>query len=368
MKRTLLFLTAALAVSLVAIGGVVQRAGSPFLYDETNGQLVGIRNTDNSETYFPLYSSKTLADSVAAFSPAAPGAIGGTTPAAGTFTTLTVTSTASVSPANATVTMAPTGTGTVVISPATLGTINKMAIGGTTPAAATVTTLTATSTVSLSPANASVTLSPTGTGTVTISPATAGAMDNMTIGASTPLAGTFTTATATTATVASLTATNLTVSSQVTSSVATGTAPFVVSSTTNVANLNASSLNGATFAAPGTIGGGTPAAATFTTAVTTGTATVASLIVGSTTVLPDLSGTSPSIGGGALLAGACASDTVTIAGSSTAMVVTASPVTYPGDGSYWLAYVSAADTVTVKVCAAVGLTPTASTYRVRVIQ
>jgi hypothetical protein len=47
--------------------------------------------------------------------------------------------------------------------------------------------------VSLSPANANVVLSPTGTGLVTINPATAGAMDNVVIGALTPAAGTFTT-------------------------------------------------------------------------------------------------------------------------------------------------------------------------------
>ena len=52
---------------------------------------------------------------------------------------------------------------------------------------------------------------------------------------------------------------------QFTSTVSTGTAPFVVSSTTNVANLNASSLNGATFAEPGAIGGTTAGAGTFTT-------------------------------------------------------------------------------------------------------
>lgn len=50
-----------------------------------------------------------------------------------------------------------------------------------------------------SPANAAVTMSPTGTGVVTIAPATAGTLNNMVIGGSTPLAATFTTATANTA-------------------------------------------------------------------------------------------------------------------------------------------------------------------------
>ena len=86
------------------------------------------------------------------------------------------------------------------------------------------------------------------------------------------------------------------------------------------------------------------------------------------TVYMPLSGVSGSIGGGALAGGACASGTVSITGATTSMVATADPNTYPGDGAEWQAYVSAAGTVTVKVCALVALTPTASTYNVRVLQ
>lgn len=81
-----------------------------------------------------------------------------------------------------------------------------------------------------------------------------------------------------------------------------------------------------------------------------------------------LNGTSGSIGGGALLAGACSSGTTTVTGATTSMVALADPNTYPGDGAYWDAYVSSANTVTVKVCATVALTPTASTYNVRILQ
>lgn len=80
-----------------------------------------------------------------------------------------------------------------------------------------------------------------------------------------------------------------------------------------------------------------------------------------------LSGTTGSLGGGALLAGACASVTVAVTGSTTAMSVSATPVTYPGDGNYWMGYVSTNGTVTVKVCAAVAGTPGASPYNVRVL-
>lgn len=81
-----------------------------------------------------------------------------------------------------------------------------------------------------------------------------------------------------------------------------------------------------------------------------------------------LSGTSSSIGGSLLVAGTCASTTATITGATTSMVAIANPTTYPGDGTIWRAYVSNTDTVTIKVCALVLATPTASTYRIRVIQ
>lgn len=80
------------------------------------------------------------------------------------------------------------------------------------------------------------------------------------------------------------------------------------------------------------------------------------------------SSTTGTITPGALLAGACtAGTTVTISGATTGMTATASPVSYPGDGAYWLAYVSASNTVTVKVCAAVAETPSASAYNVRLL-
>jgi hypothetical protein len=81
-----------------------------------------------------------------------------------------------------------------------------------------------------------------------------------------------------------------------------------------------------------------------------------------------LTGTSGSIGGSALAAGACTSGSAFISGATTSMVAVASPNTYPGDGNYWDARVTASGTVTVKVCAAVAQTPTASTYNVRILQ
>lgn len=81
-----------------------------------------------------------------------------------------------------------------------------------------------------------------------------------------------------------------------------------------------------------------------------------------------LSGTSGSIGGGALIAGQCASGTATVTGATTSMVALTDPNTYPGDGTIWDAQVTSSNTVTVKVCAIIALTPAASTYNIRVLQ
>lgn len=76
--------------------------------------------------------------------------------------------------------------------------------------------------------------------------------------------------------------------------------------------------------------------------------------------------TTSTISPGLLAPGKCVARTVSVTGATTAMVAVASPVHYPGDGSYWLAYVSAAGTVTVKVCATIAMTPEATAYNVSV--
>ena len=88
-----------------------------------------------------------------------------------------------------------------------------------------------------------------------------------------------------------------------------------------------------------------------------------------TSQLP-LSGTTASIGGSSLAAGVCATGTASVSGSTTSMTADASPAADPGTGFTWNAFVSAAGTVTVRVCNVSGgaLTPTASAYNVRVIQ
>lgn len=65
----------------------------------------------------------------------------------------------------------------------TSASLNNVTIGATTPQGGSFTTPVATGTVNLIPYNSSVTISPTGTGTVTINPAVAGNINNVNIGA-----------------------------------------------------------------------------------------------------------------------------------------------------------------------------------------
>lgn len=87
-----------------------------------------------------------------------------------------------------------------------------------------------------------------------------------------------------------------------------------------------------------------------------------------TPILTGFNATSASLGGGALAAGACASNTTTVTGATTGMAVDASPSADPGVGFSWNGFVSAANTVTTRVCAIVAGTPTASAYNIRVIK
>lgn len=79
-----------------------------------------------------------------------------------------------------------------------------------------------------------------------------------------------------------------------------------------------------------------------------------------------ISGTTGAIGGG-LLTVACTSGTATVTGISSAMGVAATPVTYPGDGVYWMGYMTNTNEATVKVCTVAAITPTSSAYNVRAI-
>jgi hypothetical protein len=82
-----------------------------------------------------------------------------------------------------------------------------------------------------------------------------------------------------------------------------------------------------------------------------------------------MSGTTGSIGGGALLLGACASGTATVTGATAGQVVKAntSDGTFIGGSFQISADVTSSNTVTVNVCAVVAGTPASKTYNVRVV-
>ena len=75
------------------------------------------------------------------------------------------------------------------------------------------------------------------------------------------------------------------------------------------------------------------------------------------------------IGGAALLAGACATNTTTISGASNLTgTCRVTPQNNPGDGNWWSCTATAANVLTVKVCAAVAGTPSRQLYNVQYIQ
>lgn len=81
-----------------------------------------------------------------------------------------------------------------------------------------------------------------------------------------------------------------------------------------------------------------------------------------------LVGVSTAIGGSVMTVGQTVKTTVAIAVAAVGMVAVTSPETYPGDGFCWDAYISSANTVTVRLTCVLAGTPTSSVYDVRVIQ
>jgi hypothetical protein len=85
-----------------------------------------------------------------------------------------------------------------------------------------------------------------------------------------------------------------------------------------------------------------------------------------TSQLP-LSAVSHPIGGAPLAAGKCLSTAVAVAGATRSSAVVVTPEHYPGDGTYWGAYIPKTGVIEVKVCATVAATPARSKYQVRAI-
>lgn len=176
-------------------------------------------------------------------------AIGAATRAAGSFTSLAANNGLTVSGGSIDFAGASIGAlGTIGSMDLNGGTIDGTTIGGATPAAGSFTSLSANN--GLTVAGATTTLNngaiiysglTVGSGTTSINSAdiNGGAIDNTAIGSSTPAGGAFTI---------------LSASGQFTSTVPSGTAPFVVASDTKVSNLNAEYVNGITFLVSGSPG------------------------------------------------------------------------------------------------------------------
>jgi len=81
-----------------------------------------------------------------------------------------------------------------------------------------------------------------------------------------------------------------------------------------------------------------------------------------------VTGVSSTITPGILLAGACATaSTITVPGARAGMVVVATPTSDLGVSTVWTPWISANDTVSLRICGLIGLTPAAITWNIRVI-
>ena len=102
----------------------------------------------------------------------------------GSFSSILTTGDITAQGENATITLAPTGSsGTVIINPANGGTLSNMDVNAN--------GLTSSDNVTLAGANSKITINPTGLGTVAIYPNTAGTIDNVAIGSTKAMNGSF---------------------------------------------------------------------------------------------------------------------------------------------------------------------------------
>ena len=110
------------------------RVSAGLLFDSVTGAWVGVQGADGKEYLCAGVQNVGASVAPVAFNSAAVvitgGAIAGAT---GAFTTLAASAAVALNPANANVVLSPTGTGLVTIAPATAGTLNNMSVGATTP-------------------------------------------------------------------------------------------------------------------------------------------------------------------------------------------------------------------------------------------
>ena len=212
------------------------------VYGASNSTNVSITPPNGVVTLNPTGTGSVVINSGGPTSTIDNVTIGGTTPRAGTFVNLQANNSvyaATVRPLSASgalslynsagtaqlsipvnggvsmtgnrpVNISPAGSvGSLTINPAGGGNIDNVVIGETTPVAGTFDTLNANNTVTLSPENAVVYIAPYGTsGGVIIDPSNGGTMDNVLIGGTTPTGATFTSVSTTSLAATSGTVTN----------------------------------------------------------------------------------------------------------------------------------------------------------------
>jgi hypothetical protein len=159
-----------------------------------NGLTATTPNADNGTAYtITSNATSTNTPGTVVYREAVTGNFSaGTISAAINASTLAATSTVTFNQPNANISIQPTGTGTVTIKPATVGALDNVIVGATNAVAGTFTTLTSTNNTYFNGANITVEIKPTGTGTVAIRPNTVGDIDNVNIGANVPWIGAFT--------------------------------------------------------------------------------------------------------------------------------------------------------------------------------
>lgn len=137
----------------LTLGGTLDLSAPPTIGNATPNTIAGTTVTASTSFGSPVFKATSSAGGTLQNASGAPQMQWGS----GGGNNLSLEVATNINPANAAVSISPTGTGTVAISPAgaltinptTASTMNNVAIGGSTPAAAKVTTLNITSTLAL---------------------------------------------------------------------------------------------------------------------------------------------------------------------------------------------------------------------------
>lgn len=165
------------ATGTVTLGADANAGGYTFRFPTsqgTTGQVLSSAGPGATPTWQTV--GGTVVSSSAgqyAYYPSSSNSVQGSSLLSQTGSVVTDVGGLSVTPANQNVVLSPTGTGVVTINPGTLGTMDNVTVGGTTKAAGSFTTISANTTASIGSAGSSlgqILLSGNGSGTITMQP------------------------------------------------------------------------------------------------------------------------------------------------------------------------------------------------------